>query len=72
MLFVLSISAKKPLGQLNEKLVLTSFKNSGIMIWSHTYNRIGIACKGHIKIGKNVLPHVFAYALVPVQIIVSV
>ncbi len=63
---------KNPLGQFNEKLVLTSFKNSGIMIWSHTYNRIGIACKGHIKIGKNVLPRVFAYALVPVQIIVSV
>ncbi len=40
MLFVLSISTKKPLGQFNEKLVLTSFKNSGIMIWSHTYNRI--------------------------------
>ncbi len=44
----------------------------GIMIWSHTYNRIGIVYKGHIKIGKNVLPRVFAYALVPVQIIVSV
>ena len=42
MLFVLSISTKKPLGQFNEKyefnfinLVLTSIKNSGIMILRH-------------------------------------